>query len=101
VPQIAQMRPTSRQRMQRLADELAAEGLVKFVHNPRHRRSKLVQLTRRGDARYRELNDQFLVIASSMGLALSEGDIRKTTEIVRQLSDDVKARSERRSSQHP
>src|SRR5262245_53419943 len=45
VPQIAQMRPTSRQRMQRLADELAAEGLVKFVDNPKHRRSKLVQLT--------------------------------------------------------
>src|SRR5262245_4086692 len=35
VPQIAEMRPTSRQRMQRLADELAAEGLVKFVDNPR------------------------------------------------------------------
>src|SRR5262249_16900160 len=31
VPQIARMRPTSRQRMQRLADELAAEGLVKFI----------------------------------------------------------------------
>jgi len=28
VPRIAQMRPTSRQRMQRLADELATEGLV-------------------------------------------------------------------------
>jgi hypothetical protein len=26
-------------------------------------------------------------------IALSEADIRKTTEIVRQLSDDVKARS--------
>jgi hypothetical protein len=37
------MRPTSRQRMQRLADELAGEGLVKFVENPKHRRSKLVQ----------------------------------------------------------
>src|SRR5262245_12942692 len=45
VPQIAQMRPTSRQRMQRLADELAAEELVKFVDNPKHRRSKLVRLT--------------------------------------------------------
>src|SRR5262249_50568468 len=45
VPQIAQMRPTSRQRMQRLADELAAEGLVEFIDNPRHRRSKLVRLT--------------------------------------------------------
>jgi DNA-binding MarR family transcriptional regulator len=97
VPQIAQMRPTSRQRMQRLADELAAEGLVKFTDNPKHRRSKLVQLTPKGDARYRELNARFLVIASTMGVALSEADIRKTTEIVRQLSDDVKARSERLS----
>jgi DNA-binding MarR family transcriptional regulator len=89
VPQIAQMRPTSRQRMQRLADELAAEGLVKFIDNPKHRRSKLVQLTRKGDARYRELNARFLVIASTMGAALSETDVRKTTEILRQLSDDV------------
>jgi MarR family len=38
VPQIARMRPTSRQRMQRLADELAAERLVEFVDNPKHRR---------------------------------------------------------------
>ena len=93
VPQIAQMRPTSRQRMQRLADELAAEGLVTFIENPKHRRSKLVQLTRRGDARYRELNARFLAIASTMGAALGEADIRKTSEIVRQLSDDVKLRS--------
>jgi DNA-binding MarR family transcriptional regulator len=97
VPQIAQMRPTSRQRMQRLADELAANGLVTFIDNPKHRRSKLVQLTRRGDARYRQLNARFLVIAATMGVALSEADVRKTTEIVRQLSDDVKARSGRLS----
>jgi DNA-binding MarR family transcriptional regulator len=97
VPQIAQMRPTSRQRMQRLADELAAEGLVEFIDNPKHRRSKLVRLTPKGDARYRELNARFLSIASTMGVALSEVDIRKTTEIVRHLSDDVKARSERLS----
>jgi len=97
VPQIAQMRPTSRQRMQRLADELAVEGLVEFIDNPKHRRSKLVRLTRKGDARYRELNARFLAIASTLGVALSEPDIRRTTEIVRQLSDDVKARSERLS----
>jgi DNA-binding MarR family transcriptional regulator len=97
VPQIAQMRPTSRQRMQRLADELAAERLVEFIDNPKHRRSKLVQLTRKGAAHYRDLNARFLEIASAMGGALNEGDIRKTTETVRQLSDDVKARSERLS----
>jgi DNA-binding MarR family transcriptional regulator len=96
VPQIAQMRPTSRQRMQRLADELAAEGVVEFIDNPKHRRSKLVRLTRKGDARYRELNARFLAIASTLGVALSEADIRRTTEIVRQLSDEVKGRSKGR-----
>ena len=91
VPQIAQMRPTSRQRMQRLADELAAEGLVTFVANPKHQRSMLVQLTRKGDARYRELNARFLVLAGTMSTAVSEANIRKTASTVRQLSEDVKA----------
>ena len=94
VPQIAQMRPTSRQRMQRLADELAAEGLVEFVENPQHQRSKLVRLTRQGDARYRELEAQFLAIASTLGAALGEAEIRGATEVVRRVSGDVKARLE-------
>ena len=92
VPQIAQMRPTSRQRMQRLSDELAAEGLVEYVDNPKHRRSKLVQLTRKGEARYREMNARVLEIASTVGVALGEAQVRRTTEVVRQLSDDVKVR---------
>jgi DNA-binding MarR family transcriptional regulator len=95
VPQIAEMRPTSRQRMQRLADELAAAGLVRFVDNPKHRRSKRVQLTSKGEARYRELEARLLSTASTMGAALDEADIRQTTEVVRHLSDDVKARSGR------
>jgi DNA-binding MarR family transcriptional regulator len=91
VPQIAQMRPTSRQRMQRLADEFAAQGLVKFVANPKHRRSKLVQLTRAGEARYRVLNARFLAMASAMGTALSESDVRKAAEIVRHVGEDATA----------
>ena len=97
VPQIAQMRPTSRQRMQRLADELAAEGLVEFIDNPRHRRSKLVQLTPKGGRRYREMSARFLAIASTLAVGLSEGDVRRATETVRRLSDGVKGRSERQS----
>jgi DNA-binding MarR family transcriptional regulator len=97
VPQIAQMRPTSRQRMQRLADELAAEGLVEFIDNPKHRRSKLVRLTKKGGARYGELSARLLAIASTMGVGLSDGDIRGATEVVRQVSGDIKARLERPS----
>src|SRR5262245_18657692 len=72
VPQIAGMRPTSRQRMQRLADELAAEGLVELIDNPRHRRSRLLRLTRKGQARYREMGARFLTMTASMGADLSE-----------------------------
>src|SRR5262249_27996519 len=95
VPQIAQMRPTSRQRMQRLADELAGDGLVEFIDNARHRRSKLVRLTRKGDARYREMSARFLAIASTMGADQTEAEIRMSTETVRRLSDELKGRSDR------
>jgi hypothetical protein len=47
--------------------------------------------------RYRLLNAGFLAIASILGVGLTEEDIRRTTAIVRQLSGDVKARSERQS----
>ena len=70
---------------------------MEFIDNPKHRLSKLVQLTPKGDARYRELDARLHSTASTMCVALSEPDIRKTTEIVRQLSDNVKARSERLS----
>src|SRR4029450_602135 len=90
VPQIARMRPTSRQRMQRLADELAGEGLVKFIDNPKHLRSKLVQLTPKGERRYSDLNARFLAIASTLGVGVSEGDIRRTRQIAQGLSDEVK-----------
>lgn len=95
VPRIAAMRPTSRQRMQRLADELAAEGLVEFADNPKHRRSRLVRLTAKGEARYRALEARLLSLAATMGTTLGEAEIRRAIEVVRQLSEDVKARSER------
>jgi DNA-binding MarR family transcriptional regulator len=98
VPQIAQMRPTSRQRMQRLANELASEGLVEFVDNPKHRRSKLVRLTPNGEANYRKLNARLHSIASTMGTAFSEADVRATIETVRRLSEDVRERTKRPSS---
>lgn len=98
VPQIARMRPTSRQRMQRLADDLAAEGLVELIDNPTHRRSKLVRLTRKGNVRYEKLSTKFLAIASTMGVDLNEVELRRSIEIVRRISEDAKEHAERRPS---
>ena len=40
VPQMARSRPVSRQHIQTIVNPLHEEGLVKFVENPAHRRSR-------------------------------------------------------------
>ena len=55
VPQIARSRPVARQHIQRLANEAEAEGLIEFVDNPAHRRSKLMRITPKGETTYGEL----------------------------------------------
>ena len=48
VPQMARIRPVSRQYIQTLVNLLAQEGQVKFIENPAHKRSRLVRLTPKG-----------------------------------------------------
>ena len=49
VSQIARSRPVARQGVQRMANELARDGLIEFVDNPTHQRAKLMKLTRKGE----------------------------------------------------
>lgn len=60
---------------------------MEFFDNPKHRCSKCVRLTRKGHVRYRELNAKLLAIGSTLGAALSEADIRQTTETLGGLSE--------------
>jgi DNA-binding MarR family transcriptional regulator len=50
VPDIARRLGLHRQGVQRIADELVAEGLARYDENPRHRVSKLFVVTDRGHA---------------------------------------------------
>jgi DNA-binding MarR family transcriptional regulator len=87
VPEIARARPTSRQRMQRLADELAREGLVGFSANPRHRRSRLVRLTAKGEARYRAMTERLLKLSESLTRGLSASELATARRVVNSLSE--------------
>ena len=49
VPDIARYLGLHRQGVQRVADELVAEGLARYDDNPRHRVSKLFVVTDRGN----------------------------------------------------
>jgi DNA-binding MarR family transcriptional regulator len=48
VPQMGRAQSLSRQFVQRMVNDAAADGLVELVDNPAHRRSRLVRLTAAG-----------------------------------------------------
>jgi DNA-binding MarR family transcriptional regulator len=52
VAHLARNMGLSRQAVQRLANEMAAGGLVRFADNPDHQRAKLVLLTAHGQQAY-------------------------------------------------
>jgi DNA-binding MarR family transcriptional regulator len=56
VPAIARRLGVTRQNVQRIANDLAADGLATFNANPDHRRSPLLGLTPRGRAVLDEIN---------------------------------------------
>jgi DNA-binding MarR family transcriptional regulator len=85
VAQIARARPVARQGVQRLADALAAEGLVEYLPNPDHRRSMLLRLTPRGARAYQVLRQGQRAFAEELTRGLPERELRRCTAILRTL----------------
>src|SRR5690242_18888466 len=54
VARLARAMGLHRKGVQRIVNELEAAGIVALDDNPHHRRAKLVRLTKRGEALYRE-----------------------------------------------
>lgn len=54
VARLARTMGLHRQGVQRIVNELEAEGIVALADNPHHRRARLVRLTRKGEALFRE-----------------------------------------------
>ncbi len=57
VPQMARVRPVTRQHIQSLVNALLDGGLVEYRHNPEHKRSKLVAATPRGTAAFTAMRE--------------------------------------------
>lgn len=72
-----------RQSVQRIADELAAEGILCFAPNPHHRRAKLIQLTERGAALFAEANRRWLALADALLAALGAEDAARAAGVLR------------------
>jgi len=89
VPQLARARPVARQRIQKLADELAADGLVEFVSNPAHKRSKLLRLTPKGTAAYGDLSERMLRVCDDLAAGMVGEDLCRAAEVLRGLREKL------------
>ncbi len=91
VPQMARARPVARQRIQRIVNELAAEGLVEFTDNPAHRRSKLVRLTGAGEARLEEMMLSLRHATEELARDMNAADLVTAVNVLRQLRETLGA----------
>jgi len=89
VPQLARARPVSRQFIQKLANEMAADELVEFIKNPEHKRSKLVRITAKGERLLMEMMEQDIKLGAWLVQDLNESDLRTATHVVRTLREKL------------
>jgi DNA-binding MarR family transcriptional regulator len=85
VAHIARNMGLTRQAVQRLANEMERDGLVRFAPNPHHQRAKLVLLTTRGEAAYAAASRRQRPWASSLAAGLSDKQIEAATVMLRTI----------------
>jgi DNA-binding MarR family transcriptional regulator len=93
VSHIARTMGLSRQGVQRIANELEAQGIVYFAPNPHHQRAKLVVLTERGRALYEAAAERQGLWATALANGLPPGAIQAATELLRTVRSRLEAAS--------
>ena len=72
----------NRQGVQRVVNELEAEGFVKFRPNPHHRRAHLVVLTKKGEAAYAAADRRQIPWVNALARGLRVDDINRATAVI-------------------
>ncbi len=85
VPHLARAMGLSRQNVRRIADDLAAAGVLRFAPNPHHRRAKLVLLTDRGREVFAAARRLQAPWADGLGDGLDPGAGRAALDTLRAL----------------
>ena len=91
VAQIARNMGLTRQAVQRVANVLAAEGIVEFAENPNHRRAKLVRLTDAGRAVLEQVDRRHVVWSNGLAADLTVREIDKALTVMRTLRRRLEA----------
>jgi DNA-binding MarR family transcriptional regulator len=82
VAQIARTLGLARQSVQRVADVLERDGLIRYDDNPRHRRARLVTLTEQGRASLERIQASQRPWANDLGAAVGERRLRQANAVL-------------------
>ncbi|MET0908133.1 MAG: MarR family winged helix-turn-helix transcriptional regulator [Ilumatobacteraceae bacterium] len=85
VPQAARRLGVSRQAVQRVADDLDAEGLVRYVPNPHHQRSAMLELTPHGTDALAKITTAANRWQSVIASDLDPSTLQQTRQVLRQI----------------
>lgn len=89
VPEMARARPVSRQHCQTIVNTLEAEGTVELIENPKHKKSKLVRITKKGRARFEAMRKQFLAAAAVFAPFFTAAEVNAATDVCRRAREVI------------
>jgi len=87
VPEMARVRPVSRQHIQGLVNALLADGLVETADNPAHRRSHLVRATDAGRAAYDRLRAREAAAFRKLPLGIAAAEMNLAARVLATVLD--------------
>jgi DNA-binding MarR family transcriptional regulator len=99
VSRLADNMGLARQSVQRIVDELAEAGLAAFAPNPAHKRAKLVVMTPQGQQVFERASELWTPVADAMLAGHDPRKLRKLTETLADLRDQLDDQSNDRSSE--
>lgn len=91
VPQVARRLGVSRQNIQRITDELVAEGLLVLADNPDHKTSPLLRLTPDGDEQLARINAASEAIHQQMLTHFTERDVKNFRALLAKFTAAIHA----------
>src|SRR5262245_44866197 len=92
VPQMAAVRPVSRQHIQTIVDSLAADRLVETIDNPAHKRSVLVRLSARGRTAVRDIARRESALLASLDVGVPAAEIDAATAVLKRFRTRLEER---------
>lgn len=95
VARLARSMGLTRQSVQRVVNDMVAEGMLDFRDNPHHQRAKLVVLTKKGEGIF----EAALKLQVPWVEALSKGISKKRLEDAREVMEIIRKRLEKQSAE--